>query len=599
MVQSFLRYGERGNKFEEKLYYTSNPANNSQCFNGNISYSTWTYNNAIKGYAYSYDQLNRLTTSMFAENHIITDDFYYYMEWFNYDKMGNIIQLTRNGSDDTNDQLYLTYNGNQLKNVWDDYGSRNQYNVKEYQDKASIDSEMAYDDNGNLKKDLDRDIVTIKYNLLNLPEIIQFKNGNQIRNLYDASGQKLSTRNVTIAYFITEPIIAEEDIYDLYDMAQDNEEIYIEGTEYIGNVEYSHFESYYMGGFYDQGIDFQRLYNSEGYSDLGYSFSYYRKDHLGNNREVWRAPFKVGNTNYAATTTQRTQYYPSGLPWASNSGDNPWMQNKKFNGCEFIEMHGLDVTDLGNRGVQNATNRFTSLDRFCEKFPWQSPYVHAGNNPVNYVDVMGDSIWTETKTTVNNPDGTTSIQTNRYYYGQDANGNSGFIGADGKIYSGNDKFVTDLSTALGTLSGKSSGKELVDALTSDKKSLTIEQTAGMTTFSTSGKLLWNNDGTKIDVETTAGKQSASSFIELGHDLAHAQDLFKGTFDKTEWIKGSGVLNAEKFSMHIENKIRSEHGMSLRTIYDSAFPATRNLGFGNTSLNFFSITKSGLITPHKY
>lgn len=30
--------------------------------------------------------------------------------------------------------------------------------------------------------------------------------------------------------------------------------------------------------------------------------------------------------------------------------------------------------------------------RFCEKFPWQSPYVHAGNNPVNYVDVNGDSI---------------------------------------------------------------------------------------------------------------------------------------------------------------------------------------------------------------
>ncbi len=33
------------------------------------------------------------------------------------------------------------------------------------------------------------------------------------------------------------------------------------------------------------------------------------------------------------------------------------------------------------------------MDRFAEKFPWQSPYVHAGNNPVNYVDVNGDSIW--------------------------------------------------------------------------------------------------------------------------------------------------------------------------------------------------------------
>jgi hypothetical protein len=32
------------------------------------------------------------------------------------------------------------------------------------------------------------------------------------------------------------------------------------------------------------------------------------------------------------------------------------------------------------------------MDRFAEKFPWQSPYVHAGNNPVNFVDVNGDSL---------------------------------------------------------------------------------------------------------------------------------------------------------------------------------------------------------------
>jgi hypothetical protein len=30
-----------------------------------------------------------------------------------------------------------------------------------------------------------------------LPEIIQFKNGNQIRNKYNAAGQKLSSRNIT------------------------------------------------------------------------------------------------------------------------------------------------------------------------------------------------------------------------------------------------------------------------------------------------------------------------------------------------------------------------------------------------------------------
>jgi len=43
------------------------------------------------------------------------------------------------------------------------------YSVKEYQNKANTSNEMSYDKNGNLIKDLDRDIVTIRYNVLNLP----------------------------------------------------------------------------------------------------------------------------------------------------------------------------------------------------------------------------------------------------------------------------------------------------------------------------------------------------------------------------------------------------------------------------------------------
>jgi len=131
----------------------------------------------------------------------------------------------------------------------------------------------------------------------------------------------------------------------------------------------------------------KRIHNSEGYAENSIFFPnyyYFRRDHLGNNREVWLA-----NTD---STVQRTQYYPSGLPWKTNTDDNPDAQPYKYNGKEFIEMHGWDVTDLGWRGVFHAINRFTSIDRFAEKFPWQSPYVHANNNPVRYMDVGGDSV---------------------------------------------------------------------------------------------------------------------------------------------------------------------------------------------------------------
>ena len=94
----------------------------------------------------------------------------------------------------------------------------------------------------------------------------------------------------------------------------------------------------------------------------------------------------------APQTVQRTRYYPSGLPWEYQAGDSASLQPYKFNGCEFIETHGYDVTDLGNRGLYHAINRFTSMDRFAEKYPWQSPYVHAGNNPVKFVDANGDAI---------------------------------------------------------------------------------------------------------------------------------------------------------------------------------------------------------------
>jgi len=390
--------GVGANKFEQKLFYNTDlPTGATACYNGNIAAQTWTYNGALNGYNFTYDKLNRLN---YATNNSTNENSDSFGEYFGYDKMGNINSLVRFGENPWSpmDGLNFFYNGNQITGILDEHGSQNMYNTKEYNETYMEWNpdyiEMSYDANGNLIKDLDRDIVTIKYNLLNLPEIIQFKNGNQIRNLYDASGQKLKTQNVTIAYYVTQPIISENQIYDLYDMAQENEEIYLEGTEYIGNVEYSHFESYYMGEYFDHyGIDFMRLYNAEGYCDNNLKLNYYRRDHLGNNREVWRAPYTNSQgATVAAATIQRTQYYPSGLPWVSNSGDNPGTQNKKYNGKEFVEMHGYDTYDIVWRQYYPAIGRFQSIDPEIEQAYNESPYAMCDNNMVNRTDPDG-RIW--------------------------------------------------------------------------------------------------------------------------------------------------------------------------------------------------------------
>jgi len=173
--------------FEENLYYNTKPSNIDQAtpiYNGNICYSSWTYNGSARGYEYNYDELNRFTGGYAFINNEMQDS-YQYSEWFNYNKMGNITYLNRNTFDDTIDQLNFNYNGNQISSITDAWSGRNQNDIKEYQDindATVIPEEFIYDANGNLTTDLDRDIVTIRYNILNLPDIVQFKDGHQIIN---------------------------------------------------------------------------------------------------------------------------------------------------------------------------------------------------------------------------------------------------------------------------------------------------------------------------------------------------------------------------------------------------------------------------------
>lgn len=361
--------------YEENLYYNSSlPQGATANYNGNITASTWTYNSKQGIYSYQYDALNRLTAtdSHYDINRVI-EGWGGCNELYTYDKMGNITNLVREGlNGDDIDNLNYTYTGNQITSISDDAGSQSQYNIKEYQDKAHTPNEMTYDVNGNMVKDLDRDIVTIQYNVLNLPSIIQFKNGNQIKNLYDASGHKLGTEYYTQLTNIT-PLTDGQIVNQSYIAGAVDQN----GTAYIGNFEYNTLKGN------STLTALSRIYNDEGYVEnlTNPQYYYFRHDHLGDNREVWLA-----NTN---TTVQRTQYYPSGLPWAYQTGDNPDLQHRKYNGKEFVEMHGWDTYDYGARGNYAAIGKWTSVDPFSETTPWQSPFMFCSGNSVNRIDPTG------------------------------------------------------------------------------------------------------------------------------------------------------------------------------------------------------------------
>ena|GEM_PF-2784200 len=229
-----------------------------------------------------------------------------------------------------------------------------------------------------------------------MPDTIQFGTGNQTINKYAANGQKLSTEYYTKISPLLQPLVTGE----VYNWKANPGEMEKTSTLYIGNFEYETSK-------YDWNTPvLNRISNNEGYvnnfnvpmQDVRYN--YYRRDHLGNNREVWYASYNKWERNadqmgyhtvsIPSATSQQTQYYPSGLPWAEGMGQD--VQTRKYNGKEFVGMHGYDTYDYGARGYYAASGRWTSVDPLAEKYYSISPYAYCAGNPVRFIDPDGMDI---------------------------------------------------------------------------------------------------------------------------------------------------------------------------------------------------------------
>jgi len=63
-----------------------------------------------------------------------------------------------------------------------------------------------------------------------------------------------------------------------------------------------------------------------------------------------------------------------------------------YNGKEWQDDLDYDVYSYGWREYDPALGRFMVMDRFAEKYASMTPYQYAGNNPVFFVDMKGDSL---------------------------------------------------------------------------------------------------------------------------------------------------------------------------------------------------------------
>ena len=340
--------GISGTCFTQNLYYNTG-VGTAKC-NGSISSMTWKSGNesTVRGYKFTYDGLDRVLNATYGETASISTNANRFSENVTgYDKNGNIKSLQRYGQTGASaygllDNLTYTLTGNQLSCVEDAVSTAAYGTNTAFVNGTSTAGEYVYDVNGNLTKDLNKGITDIQYNVLNLPSTVSFSDGSTITYTYGADGTKLRTVHKIGSTTTT--------------------------TDYCGNV------------IYENGTQ-KLLLTEEGYINLTgtQQYHYYLKDHQGNNRVV---------INQSGTVEETNHYYPFGGVFATAGNTQPY----KYNGKEFDTKKGLNWYDYGARHYDTALGRFTTNDRFAEKYYSMSPYQYGANSPVVNIDVNGDSI---------------------------------------------------------------------------------------------------------------------------------------------------------------------------------------------------------------
>jgi hypothetical protein len=157
------------------------------------------------------------------------------------------------------------------------------------------------------------------------------------------------------------------------------------------------------------------------------------------------------------------------------------------------------------------------------------------------------------------------------YEWKEQNGNWGFYGASGEVYSGSNGYILALANALKTLMEGQIGESMVKEIADNKDYRII---IGESRRRDKGERSnFYNKGTKQLAWSSTVSQIGATFLSLGHEMAHAMDDLRGTMNNAIWIPSSPLLGlkedipySEIFAMHIENQIRKEHGYSLRESY---------------------------------
>jgi len=286
--KDYNQSGEANRWFGMSLHYDQGYRNKQ--LNGNIAGIRWRSkgDGEARSFGYAYDRVNRLMKAdftQFSNNNWNTNaGLNFSMQMGNgtdavtaYDANGNILAMQQWGVKFNNsmliDELQYHYlsGTNKLKNVIDlrndtttmlgDFRTSKTYMTQLQNNKTADALDYGYDENGNMVKDLNKDITEagaegIRYNHLNLPYEIKVKDRGIIKYIYDAAGNKLEKRT------------------------KENADSTV--TSYLGAYVYQQNKLQFFG----QEEGRVRVETDTITLKPQYVYDYFIKDHLGNTRMV-------------------------------------------------------------------------------------------------------------------------------------------------------------------------------------------------------------------------------------------------------------------------------------------------------------------------
>ncbi len=290
-----------------------------------------------------------------------------------------------------------------------------------------------------------------------------------------------------------------------------------------------------VGTEYGEFVGAMHLVSNAGESPEVY---YYHGDHLGSASWI---------TDASGAAVQHLQYLPFGERFVDQRTSG-YSERFTFTGKERDSETGYGY--FGARYMDHELmTMWLSVDPLADKYPSISPYAYCAWNPIRLVDPNGEEIYFK--------------EGNSYYiYRKGSNGEYGFFHyKTGREYDGDNKeFVGNIANSLAILKEGYYGRKLVEFFEGTSNHIFISKNS-VENSANGSNIMITGIPTRVPVamnsESLVQWEFSELFIDLGHEMAHVRDTYKGRN-----IDGRN----EGTAMLTENLIRVEHYIRQRTTH---------------------------------